>query len=88
MSGNWTEHFWKSVTPIFSYHKQAMKLTDGRRNTAKDVILAPFSIKFSGRGVKLMDITALRKISYGLYAVSSKRGKNDFNGQIANTIFK
>ena len=30
---------------------------------------------------------ALRKISYGLYVVSSGR-KNKFNGQIANTVFQ
>ena len=34
-----------------------------------------------------MDLKALRKIGYGLYIVSSKKGDR-FNGQIANTVFQ
>ncbi len=34
-----------------------------------------------------MDLSALQKISYGMFVISSK--KNDkFNGQIANTVFQ
>lgn len=35
-----------------------------------------------------MDISALRKISYGVYIVSSKKNDGSFNGQIANTVFQ
>ena len=35
----------------------------------------------------MMDVSALRKISYGIYVVSSRRGDR-FNGQIANTVFQ
>ena len=34
-----------------------------------------------------MDLKALRKLSYGLYIISSKKGDR-FNGQIANTVFQ
>ncbi len=34
-----------------------------------------------------MDLSALYKISYGLYVVSSKKGEK-LNGQIANTVFQ
>ncbi len=34
-----------------------------------------------------MDVHALRKIGYGLYVITSKKG-NRFNGQIANTVFQ
>ena len=34
-----------------------------------------------------MDISALNKISYGIYIVSSKSGEK-LNGQIANTVFQ
>ena len=34
-----------------------------------------------------MNLKALHKISYGLYVVTSRKGDN-FNGQIANTIFQ
>ena len=34
-----------------------------------------------------MDLKALRKISYGLYIISSKKGDR-INGQIANTVFQ
>ena len=34
-----------------------------------------------------MDLKALHSISYGLYIVSSKKGK-EINGQIANTVFQ
>jgi len=34
-----------------------------------------------------MDLKALRKISYGLYVVSSRSGDR-LNGQIANTVFQ
>ncbi|MCK4224705.1 MAG: flavin reductase [candidate division Zixibacteria bacterium] len=34
-----------------------------------------------------MNIKTLQKICYGLYVISSKRGKR-FNGQIANTVFQ
>ncbi|HEC76514.1 MAG TPA: High molecular weight rubredoxin [Thermoplasmatales archaeon] len=34
-----------------------------------------------------MNLKALRKISYGLYVVSSGRG-NEINGQISNTVFQ
>lgn len=35
-----------------------------------------------------MDLTALFKISYGLYIISSFNKDNRFNGQIANTVFQ
>src|SRR3990170_6453868 len=35
----------------------------------------------------LMNLKALQKISYGLYIISSKKGE-EFNGQIANTVFQ
>lgn len=34
-----------------------------------------------------MDTTALFKLSYGMYIVSSKK-ENRFNGQVANTVFQ
>jgi len=34
-----------------------------------------------------MDLKALYKLGYGLYIVSSKKGKK-FNGQVANTVFQ
>ncbi len=34
-----------------------------------------------------MDLKALYKLGYGLYIVSSKKGKR-FNGQVANTVFQ
>ena len=34
-----------------------------------------------------MDLNALRKISYGMFVVSSKKG-DKLNGQIANTVFQ
>ena len=34
-----------------------------------------------------MNLTALQKISYGLYIISSKKAEK-FNGQIANTVFQ
>ncbi|MGP3702244.1 MAG: flavin reductase family protein [Candidatus Bathyarchaeota archaeon] len=34
-----------------------------------------------------MDVKALRFISYGLYVVTSRKGE-EFNGQIANTVFQ
>ena len=34
-----------------------------------------------------MDLTSLRKIGYGVYVVCSRKG-NQFNGQIANTVFQ
>lgn len=34
-----------------------------------------------------MDLKALYKLGYGLYIVSSKKGKG-FNGQVANTVFQ
>ncbi len=34
-----------------------------------------------------MDLKALYKLGYGLYIVSSKKGKS-FNGQVANTVFQ
>ncbi|HNQ97871.1 MAG TPA: flavin reductase family protein, partial [Treponemataceae bacterium] len=35
-----------------------------------------------------MGFPALRKISYGVYIVSSKKNDGAFNGQIANTVFQ
>jgi ferric-chelate reductase [NAD(P)H] len=35
----------------------------------------------------MIDANALRKISYGLYVVASRKG-DKFNGQIANTVFQ
>ncbi len=35
-----------------------------------------------------MDLNALRKVSYGVYIVSSKKNDGPFNGQIANTVFQ
>jgi len=35
-----------------------------------------------------MDLNALRKVSYGVYIVSSKKNDGSFNGQIANTVFQ
>lgn len=35
-----------------------------------------------------MGFPALRKISYGVYIVSSKKNDGSFNGQIANTVFQ
>lgn len=35
-----------------------------------------------------MGFPALRKISYGVYIVSSKKNNGVFNGQIANTVFQ
>lgn len=35
-----------------------------------------------------MDLNALRKLSYGVYIVSSKKNDGSFNGQIANTVFQ
>jgi ferric-chelate reductase [NAD(P)H] len=37
--------------------------------------------------VAVIDANALRKISYGIYVVASRRG-DKFNGQIANTVFQ
>jgi flavin reductase (DIM6/NTAB) family NADH-FMN oxidoreductase RutF/rubredoxin len=34
-----------------------------------------------------MNVKALHKLSYGLYVITSKKG-NQFNGQIANTVFQ
>ena len=35
----------------------------------------------------MIDANALRKISYGIYVVASRKG-DKFNGQIANTVFQ
>ena len=35
-----------------------------------------------------MDLSALRKISYGVYIVSSRKNDGSINGQIANTVFQ
>jgi ferric-chelate reductase [NAD(P)H] len=35
-----------------------------------------------------MNLSALRKISYGVYIVSSKKSDGSVNGQIANTVFQ